>query len=542
MLLERFRFACQTAFKINWALYQREKSQQYLDQAFAVMESNKSTLLMETLQSNQLKQSAGIPDSLSQKEQLLRLRIAQYEQKLIAAQTANEKDKTETYKKAVFNLKSEYTRLQKQLQTDYAEYYEAHYKSKNTTIADVQAFLSDVSAFVEYFVADETIYAFCIEKAQARIVAIDFKDLDKQTEDFRHWLTSAQLASQEPDMGLAAFGQRAHYFYQKIVAPLSLHDKIQHLVLVPDGALSYLPFEALLTKPVTSGVSYANLDYLLKDYAIQYGFSAALLLHQTAQTAQNRDASQQLLAFAASYPIQSDGSVNRDYQLQRLRSALQDLPAAQREVQQLEQLMQGKFFYKNEASEANFKRHASDFQIIHLAMHGFLDTKNPMNSALVFTENGDSTEDNMLYAYELANMQLQAQLVVLSACETGYGKFQYGEGVMSVARSFVYAGVPSLAMSLWQVNDQATSALMNNFYAQLTQGKNKSEALRQAKLQYLQEAKGINAHPALWAAFVVTGNDQPVQLQTQNSTALWLWVAVGVGGLVVLGAVARKKS
>ncbi len=155
-------------------------------------------------------------------------------------------------------------------------------------------------------------------------------------------------------------------------------------------------------------------------------------------------------------------------------------------------------------------------------MHGVLDKKQPMLSSLAFTENKDSLEDNFLQAYEISRMQLNADLVVLSACETGYGQFEQGEGVVSLARSFMYAGVPSLVVSLWQVNDVSTSIIMKAFYNNLSAGMNKPEALRQSKLSYLQNVDGIMAHPAFWSPFIQLGDSKPVYLKNKSNWVPWV--------------------
>jgi len=152
-----------------------------------------------------------------------------------------------------------------------------------------------------------------------------------------------------------------------------------------------------------------------------------------------------------------------------------------------------------------------------------------MLSSLAFTENQDSLEDNFLQAYETSRMKLNANLVVLSACETGYGKFEQGEGIISLARSFMYAGVPSLVVSLWQVNDASTAAIMTSFYQNLADGMDKSVALQQAKFTYIKSASGIMAHPAFWSPFIQLGNSSPINLATKKS-----WLPWGIGGGVLI--------
>ncbi|MBL4649707.1 MAG: CHAT domain-containing protein [Aureispira sp.] len=223
-----------------------------------------------------------------------------------------------------------------------------------------------------------------------------------------------------------------------------------------------------------------------------------------------------LLAVAADYDSPSFTQNNRTEEDLLIRQHLIPLPGVVNEVKALEKIVLGTFLYGNDASEEVFKNKFADHGIIHLAMHGILNQKNPIASSLAFTENGSQVEDNFLHASEISNLSLNAQLVVLSACETGYGKFERGEGIMSLARSFMHAGVPSLVVSLWQVNDYSTAKIMEKFYIELKNGRSKSEALRAAKLFYLENTKDISAHPALWAAFIQLGNPDPLELKQDH--------------------------
>jgi len=211
-----------------------------------------------------------------------------------------------------------------------------------------------------------------------------------------------------------------------------------------------------------------------------------------------------------------------------MRTDLQPIPAVNQELDMLADIIKGGDYWKGvTATEAQFKQSANQYNVLHLAMHGILNQNHPMASAMAFTEDGDTLEDNFLYGYEIAQMDLNAKLVVLSACETGYGKFDQGEGVMSLARSFMYAGVPSAIVSLWQVNDASTAVLMQLFYENLNQGMTKSMALAMAKRNYIKQAEGIAAHPAYWAAFVCIGEDSPLV----NTSVNWYW---WIGGSILL--------
>ncbi len=224
----------------------------------------------------------------------------------------------------------------------------------------------------------------------------------------------------------------------------------------------------------------------------------------------------------------------------KLRNELEYLPAARKEIESLAGIFNGYFAFDSLASERNFKENAGNYGVIHLAMHGLLDDKFPTLSSLAFTDTQDSTENNFLQAYEISKLDLNADLVVLSACQTGYGKFERGNGVASLARAFMYAGVPSIIVSLWQVDDQATSKIMKEFYLNLASGMNKAQALRQAKLNYIKNAPEAMRHPAYWSPFIQIGNSEPIQIQQKYAYTPWYLTIVSI--ILVAGLVFWKRK
>ena len=346
------------------------------------------------------------------------------------------------------------------------------------------------------------------------------------------------------------------------MAPALKGKAINSLIIVADGELGHLPFEAFLVEKAKENQNYSNFHYLLNDFKVSYNYSATLWKENMEQPVQKGNS--RMLACAASYSTTKDSAATRTVRaphLRNLRDALNDLPAAKEEVEALAKSFAGDFLYGKDVNEKNFKAKAKDYSIIHLAMHGLLNTQYPILSSLAFTEDGDSLNDNFLQAYEISQMQLNAQLVVLSACETGYGKFQQGEGVMSLARSFMYAGVPSLVVSMWQVNDASTSLIMQGFYQNLAKGMDKAEALRQAKLEYIRKVGGVDgggdgrygrpsvstitatiaAHPAFWAPFIQLGDSRPIAVKTRFITPLLWWIGGGLAVLALGGGIAMRR-
>jgi CHAT domain-containing protein len=164
-------------------------------------------------------------------------------------------------------------------------------------------------------------------------------------------------------------------------------------------------------------------------------------------------------------------------------------------------------------------------------MHTIMNDSLPMFSKLVFASTPDSSNDGFLNTQEIYNMKLNARLVVLSACNTGSGKMRTGEGVMSMARAFLYAGCPSIVMTLWEVEDKSSATLVLDFYRYLFKGYSKPEALRLAKLEYLTNADPFKSHPYFWMGYIVIGDPSPIKYHT---TVMSLMLAFAFIASIVL--------
>ena len=197
-----------------------------------------------------------------------------------------------------------------------------------------------------------------------------------------------------------------------------------------------------------------------------------------------------------------------------------------------------------DATEHRFKTEAPDYTVLHLALHGESDTNSFYNSRLIFKQASDTTNDGSLYMYELLKLKLNANLAVLSACESGVGKLSKGEGVYSIARGFIQAGCPSVVMSLWKVNDAATAQLMAGFYQYLSAGQTTDVAIRTAKLTYIRESDRRLAHPSNWASFVNLGNTTLEANQNKNAVwrySIWLVCLLAIFALLTYRFSVKRK-
>ncbi len=200
-------------------------------------------------------------------------------------------------------------------------------------------------------------------------------------------------------------------------------------------------------------------------------------------------------------------------ELDSLRGSLIQLAWAEKEVTSISKMLNGEIYCYRQATEEVFKNKAPKAGILHIATHAVVNDANPLFSKLIFAPDPASGEDGYVNTYELYNMKLRARLVVLSACNTGYGKLVRGEGMMSLARGFMYAGCPSIIMSLWPVDDQSTSILMRNFYGYIKEGQKKDEALRNAKLKFLKSSDEVKSNPFYWSGMIFVGDTNPIPLK-----------------------------
>lgn len=504
----------------------RFQKKPYIEEAFHFAEQNKSVLLADAIKGNRARTLGDLPDSLIIQEIDLQKKISQIKQKVFKNKSAEEK-----------RLKNqELTALQSQLETfiasiknKYPKYHALKYQNITAKAADIQASLDDKSAFIEYFMMDSTCYLFWLSSTEIQVypIALGSDELKRSISTFRHTLSNYSLLVKDEKKAYRSYVKKAHWFYKNLLESALKGKAVENLIIVTDGELGHLPFETFLMQDVINEASlaYKDLPYLFKKYNISYNYSATLWKENL--NLRSKANNGKMLACASSYP--SVDSTLADMRLPyfyKLRSSLQKLPAAQQEIKALSEEFEGTFLWNELTNERFFKQNAADYAVIHLAMHGILEPYRPMLSSLVFTENKDSLEDNFLQAYEISRLQLNADLVVLSACETGYGTFEQGEGIISLARSFMYAGVPSLVVSLWQVNDGSTAIIMKAFYQNLATGMSKAEALGKAKLAYLQNAQGIMAHPAFWSPFIQLGDSKPIYLAAKGTWNYWLMGSV----------------
>lgn len=436
------------------------------------------------------------------------------------------------YEDKLFHIRNDYEDFMSEIEENYSKYYELKYTTKFITLKEVQEKLPHKEALIEYVLSDTLLITFVVDKkgiyAHTQEIEASFQD-----ECFEYYrLLHTQNFSDGVHDNYRTFVELGRKFYEVLIEPGLQYTDRKNLTIVPDGPIAYLPFEGFLMEDAdVEYINYLDLPYLIYDYSIGYSHSATLMFSERLKTKSPED---KVLAFAPAYKDPFFNSTEPEIrQVLSESDVLLPLGGIIKEVQSINETVPARVFLNENATEANFKKYAPDYNVLHLAMHTIMKDDNPLHSLLAFTnkEVADSTEDNRLYAYEIYNMKLNAQMAVLSSCSSGVGKMQKGEGMMSLARGFIYAGCPSIVMTLWQVTDKSSSDLMTSFYKYLKKGKSKQEAMKLAKIDYLEHADDLTSNPYFWSGFVVLGDNSPVY--RRSGVVYWVSILVLFVGILL---------
>ena len=534
----------------------------YAAAAFKIVEQGRARSLLELIGESRAEITEGLSTEL-----LKRKADNQSRQQEIAEQLTGVSLGVAPPKCPVADLEAEldrleiaYDSLENQIRTS-SPRYAALTKPQPLTLAEVQqSVLDEKTVLLEYSLGDEYSYLWVVTRTSTELFKLPGRSvIEDLANKFRTEIVfpaarpsvlegniSDSRTAQGKERGLTmgqektaeefgAFSAAALRLYKAVVEPAASFIVNKRLLIVADGVLNYVPFEALITKG--DGSSYDALDYLIKYNEIVYSPSASLIAATRRQAANANAAGRRILlvadpVFDAGDPraknLLTDSAPPSPRGIRRglaLVSALEDaaqptggglklprLAGTRIEAEQVNLLANSLGYQTDEwrdlaASETNVRRHnLSQYRIIHFATHGILNTERPQFTGLVLSLVGDSENDGFFRAGEVFDLRLNSPLVMLSACETGLGKLRRGEGVIGLTRGFMYAGAPTVGVSLWSVADQSTAELMTGFYRYLLEGEGATApaALRAAQIDMIK-GKRLSA-PYYWAPFVLVGN------------------------------------
>ena len=502
LLIENAFPLFESGIEAAYQLYKSAGTKEYIDKAFFYSEKGKSVILLEALLKTRANDFAKIPSEILEKEKQLRSLITYLEKRIRRKPSSDLEEQ-------LFTARNEYRQLIKTIEAKYKKYYDLKYNTQMATVAMVQNYLKSDETLVSYFYGDQAIYSIVISNGTKEFRKIALND------NLRILIKTVHKMLGNPKSDVVKLALLTNELYRGLLAP-SLQDKKQKkLTIITDGLLNYIPFGSLNT-------TKTKIQYLIENYSISYASSATLLLQLKAKNIGNNE----ILGFAPSFDNYKKASI-----------PLLPLPNNRNELQQILSYFKGKSFTENNASLKNFSTEISNYGVIHLATHAVVNDNTPEYSFLAFSPKKE--EDYLLYVSDIYNLELNANLVTLSACESGIGDLKRGEGMISLSRGFFYSGAASIVNTMWKINDASSSQIMGDFYKHLADGESKEVALQNAKLDFLMVNKqNPLTHPYFWSGFVISGDTTPLV----KKNTVWIWLIGALLVMTILGILLFRRG
>lgn len=508
------------SLNIYYEAYQINPSEENSQLFLNTLEASKSYALLEQLLVAKVKKYAKIPVTTLDNERDLKSKLAFWESELPYMETDEE---IENVQRQIVTIKSSLDSLITIMKRQYPDYTSFKYYTNPPKIAGIQSRMGQNKGTIEYFVGKEAVYIIKITKAQISIFKLR-KDAELEqgvgalTMSIKKPFMST-ISSKEFDYYKLEYEKWAYLLYQKLIEPLGILPA--KLTIIPDGFLWNLPFDCLLSEQ--SQADFNKKPYFAKKCKIDYQYS--LILQEVLESMEV--SSTGWVGIAPSF----SGNL-----IASTRLELAPLVYNEKEVGNILNITNGVIYEGLAATKSQFLNTLGRYAFYHLATHAVITQGNDENPYLAFYPDSISWKLNVQDIYKLT---MPSEMVVLSACNSGQGKLERGEGMASLSRAFFYAGAKSIIMTQWQVNDQATAMIMELFYAELKKGVPKNIALNTAKNTYLASQKNHNlAHPFYWAGFTPIGSMEMVRFDEESSRLGWL-LAGGV--LLLLAVVVGRK-
>lgn len=483
-------------------------------------ERNKAIVLREALQDLTAKQIVKVTPSVSNQEKALKEQITYYQKQRF---DSNDSLKG-IWQDSIQRSKTALETLIKNLEHTEPHYFKQKYAPiRSLAVAEIQEYLAPHSMVLEYFIGKKQQFIFAISKDKVKTYTLN---LPPQYQDTILQFLKA-IKNTAPDVeALNICAATAHslfnMFLKQPLNDFNSDNRIARLRIIPDGVLNYIPFDALIEQNVTD-LKRPDVPYVLRKYAVSYIVSNQLLKPSPAPNLWN------------TWTYSTFGGFGINYK----NTPLNHLPFAESEVEQLGYKLGGDVFTQSQktALKTVFLKKASNYRLLHLSMHGVLDDREPLKSALMFVGENDSLDP--LQVLDINTLEFSHnELTVLSACNTGSGILQHGEGIMSLSRAFLQAGSQSLVMSLWTLQDAFTSEILTCFYSNLEQNQPKDIALAEAKRQFLTADQSERRVPNYWASMALMGSIEPLDISHNH----YYRYILAVLALVLIFYIVKKRN
>lgn len=503
--------------QITLDLYKITANESYIDQLMNLQEAGTYSRIRSRLDKMDSVRFANVPAQVQEKEKQLKANIGNS----LGANDAPARN-MQNYFAAV----DEWKNFQQTLKTQYPQYYKMRYESIFSSLGNLQKNVPAGTTLVRYVFIDKNLFAVVLDASVKKLVPLSQAGIEGDIK------VLSDYASKDTAV-IAAL----HRLYQQLWQPLASQVRNKKLLIIPDGILFNLSFETLTPRRLSS-LDQLAAECLLATHSFAYHYSLTL-----AGTGNNTQGlKNNFVAFAPGFLDEQKkrylASVKDSFQLDQAYVTLLPQPSTVSFASKAKELFSGDAYLNNSSTAAAFRNHAGGNQIIHIGTHAESNNLSPEFSRLIFSKE-NATEQNYVYLHELYNCDLRSELAVLTACESGRPGYQDGEGMISLAHAFNYAGSRGMITGLWKIDETASTLLIDAFYNNLLKGMDKDEALRQAKLQYLKTARGRMLAPQYWSGLVLMGDVSPIDIKEQNN--FWWWIAAGLGVAAAAIVLVRRR-
>lgn len=507
-LIQDNREAFEFAKKLNLELYEKTGDENFLNSVLSFHESSIYSRIRARLNLKKDISFSRLPEKIGRRENLLKERL--------------EEGASDNMEAFLTDLNT-WNQFLDSLRQVYPDYYKMRYATIAEPLDKLQQNIPEDVTVVRYFFVGDSLLALVASSSDKKLIPLSYESDPTEIQKLN-----------SPKSDITEIGRASHSLYQKLWSPIESHVQTERVIILPDRELFNLSFEMLTPKEIKDFREFGT-NSLMAKHIISYNYSLLLLPYKD----NDNDYGNSFVAFAPEF----NQKMKQDYEmaitdsihLDKTYLTLLPQPFSLDLAEQFSNRFSGNVFLNEKATKQIFFESAKEHKIIHIGTHAESNNANPELSRLVFAKNvSDATEagDNYLYTYEIYDYDLSSDLAILTACETGKPSYQPGEGMISLAHAFNYAGSKSILTSLWEIDEQSSTEIIASFYEYLADGQPKDLALRNAKLDYLSNAEGRILHPQYWSGLVLMGDFEPISLG--SSTPWWLFASILIGLFIII--------
>lgn len=495
--------------------YGQEESKENFKSTLDVLEDTKDVVYKMALREASSSEMLGLSPDLAEQEEKFKSDIKRLDEELYTAELEGKDESAVNIRSQLLTMKNEYDVFKSELAKSNKRYYNAKYATSDLSMDELHNYLKKQQAnLINYFIGEQQCLAFVITGDKEHIIELGHPShINKQIDEAI--LTLRKVGDLKPLEELA----------KSIISPI--HDVLdeEEIIVIPDGKLHFIPFEALVLK---------EDEFLVQKFQVQYSHSIAPLLNSLKLREGNG-----VFGIAPGFDIEIKDWL-KVTSPESPQLALIQQPNAVNFVEEIAKTKSGKALLRRDATELKFKSRLDNANILVLATHAEADESHPLYSRISLLP--EEQEDGLLHVFEILGLDLKYNLAVLTACETGLGALDRGQGVASLSHAFKYAGCQNILMSLWSIDEKQSVQITEDFLTGVTDGEDMSAALTNAKRHYLDKARGELLHPYYWSGLVLVGQSGQLPAPFNWWRPLTIALAISIALLIIAINRSRRKE